>query len=386
MLKKLTIRNFKAIQDMTIEFTPLTVLIGGNSCGKSTVLQAIDFLRSASNRDIKEYLKEKGWEFYELRTKAEESGKQPIEFISVYELENDKHTFEIEWSIKVNFFDGAFQIEEKFIDLNAGTDLFPPDAPERKIYIESSLLKLIHIPVDERKELLALKKYLMWSNFFGVLSLEKVRIGNNFSDRVYDIGIGGSNLTAFINWFSPEERKRLDDILSDFLGYKFSVGIMDTGTGIVLFIREQHDENGITVHSTIHVSHISDGLLRLIAFVAMSINQPNCEGMFLFDEIEDGINPYLTERIIGLFRNIIKEFSQQIIVTTHSPEMVNDISPEEIVFLWKDGKGAVHNKHLFDINELQEMLEYLNPGDAWMNIRQEELLSKVNKGIVGDKK
>jgi predicted ATP-dependent endonuclease of OLD family len=39
MLKTLTIRNFKAIVDMTIEFTPLTVLIGGNACGKSTVLQ-----------------------------------------------------------------------------------------------------------------------------------------------------------------------------------------------------------------------------------------------------------------------------------------------------------------------------------------------------------
>jgi predicted ATPase len=161
---------------------------------------------------------------------------------------------------------------------------------------------------------------------------------------------------------------------------------MDTGTNSILFVREQHDENGITIHSTIHVSHISDGLLRLIAFVAMSINQPNCEGMFLFDEIEDGINPYLTEKIIGLFRSIIKKFDQQIILTTHSPEMVNDISPEEIVFLWKDGKGAVHNMPLFDIEELQEMLEYLNPGDAWMNIRQEELLAKANKGILGDKK
>ncbi|MCL2763413.1 MAG: ATP-binding protein, partial [Treponema sp.] len=66
MLKKLTIRNFKAIQDVTIEFTPLTVLIGENSCGKSTVLQAIDFLRSAASRDIPEYLREKGWSFTEL--------------------------------------------------------------------------------------------------------------------------------------------------------------------------------------------------------------------------------------------------------------------------------------------------------------------------------
>jgi predicted ATP-dependent endonuclease of OLD family len=41
MLKKMTIQNFKAIQDMTIEFTPLTVLIGGNACGKTSILQAL---------------------------------------------------------------------------------------------------------------------------------------------------------------------------------------------------------------------------------------------------------------------------------------------------------------------------------------------------------
>jgi predicted ATPase len=67
MLKKLMIKNFKAIQNMTIEFTPLTVLIGGNSCGKSTVLQALDFLRSAAARDIPEYLREKGWTFEEIK-------------------------------------------------------------------------------------------------------------------------------------------------------------------------------------------------------------------------------------------------------------------------------------------------------------------------------
>ena len=56
MLKKLRVKNFKAALDMEIQFTPLTMLIGGNSCGKSTVLQALDFLRSIATRDIDEYL------------------------------------------------------------------------------------------------------------------------------------------------------------------------------------------------------------------------------------------------------------------------------------------------------------------------------------------
>ena len=43
MIKKLTVKNFKVISNLSIDFTPLTVLIGENSCGKSTILQALDF-------------------------------------------------------------------------------------------------------------------------------------------------------------------------------------------------------------------------------------------------------------------------------------------------------------------------------------------------------
>ncbi|MDR3147048.1 MAG: AAA family ATPase, partial [Treponema sp.] len=89
MLKKLIIRNFKAIQDMTIEFTPLTVLIGGNGCGKSTVLQALDFLRSIATRDIAEYLRERGWAFEELKSKLIDEKDRPVEFVSEYQFDID---------------------------------------------------------------------------------------------------------------------------------------------------------------------------------------------------------------------------------------------------------------------------------------------------------
>jgi predicted ATP-dependent endonuclease of OLD family len=84
LLKKLTIKNFKAIQNMTIEFTPLTVLIGGNSCGKSTILQALEFLYSAATRDIPEYLREKGWSFREIKSNMGDGENKPIEFIATF--------------------------------------------------------------------------------------------------------------------------------------------------------------------------------------------------------------------------------------------------------------------------------------------------------------
>ena len=43
MFKKLEIDNFKSLVNFSMEFTPMTVIIGNNATGKSSILQAIDF-------------------------------------------------------------------------------------------------------------------------------------------------------------------------------------------------------------------------------------------------------------------------------------------------------------------------------------------------------
>ena len=44
MFRKLKVDNFKSLVDFSVEFTPMSVIIGNNATGKSSVLQAIDFL------------------------------------------------------------------------------------------------------------------------------------------------------------------------------------------------------------------------------------------------------------------------------------------------------------------------------------------------------
>ena len=43
-LESVRIKNFKSVRDQEINLAPLTVLVGKNSSGKSTVLQSILFL------------------------------------------------------------------------------------------------------------------------------------------------------------------------------------------------------------------------------------------------------------------------------------------------------------------------------------------------------
>lgn len=47
MLIKLHVKNYRSIEDMTLEFSPLTVLVGPNGAGKSSVIDVLRFVRDA---------------------------------------------------------------------------------------------------------------------------------------------------------------------------------------------------------------------------------------------------------------------------------------------------------------------------------------------------
>jgi predicted ATPase len=409
MLKKMTIRNFKAIQDMTIEFTPLTVLIGANACGKTSILQALDFLRSAASRDIYEYLKDRAWSFEELKSKLPGGMDKPVEFIVTYNL-NINDTFqEFEWTFSVDKHKATWIVREQIINTGDGTVLLSCGFKDRqavpvsfeKFYFQSSALKYIKEQLsDEYKELSVLKQFLMCSNYYGLLSPEKMR-ENKTAIPVENIGVFGETLKAFVHHLPEQDKTELNKTVSDFLDSAIEIKTYNAGSSILLVVEETFGSETTQVDAW----HASDGLLRIIAFVSIKLEKPfdlmadeddspmvygngdymACEeakdevqnGMILLDEIEDGINPYLTEKVVGFLQSMVKDTNRQIIVTTHSPIVADDVIPEDIVFLWKDDNGSVHGRPLFSIGIAKEMLDFLNPGEAWMNIRQEDLLAKA---------
>jgi predicted ATPase len=408
MLKKLTIRNFKAIRDMTIEFTPLTVLIGGNSCGKSTVLQALDFLRSAATRDIPEYLRERGWDFADLKSQCDGGANQPIEFISVWTLPVKKSPMDVKWTLSIDFKD-KWIIQERIIKLsgesmilsyhNVGEKNKPASLGE--LNIQSSALKYVAGTSIDTDEIDPLFSFLSHSMNFELLSPDRMRSGNK-APRSRNIGAGGETLAACIDLMEKNDREKLDKLVSGIIGLNVGIKTFDLGNTVELTVDEQTSQNLFKINAR----HLSDGLLRIIAYAAISLEKENVyltiddedsflltddgdklitdemievrNGMILFDEIEDGINPYLTEKVIDLLRGIVNNLGRQVIITTHSPIIVDDINPEELVFLWKDDAGAVQGKKMFSTEEMRELLKALYPGEVWVNLDTNSILKRLN--------
>ena len=68
-LERMYISNFKSISEFELQFSKFTCLIGLNSSGKSTILQAIDFIAQQMNGNFTKWLNDRDWVASELNSK-----------------------------------------------------------------------------------------------------------------------------------------------------------------------------------------------------------------------------------------------------------------------------------------------------------------------------
>ena len=97
----------------------------------------------------------------------------------------------------------------------------------------------------------------------------------------------------------------------------------------------------------IPASDISDGTLRILAFL-VALYQEKTPSIICFEEIENGIHPWLLNKIMELLKIVSTEGINgkpvQILITTHSPLVLNYVEPHQVraVELDDEGKTQVH--------------------------------------------
>ncbi len=75
-IEQLRIRNYRALREVEVRFTPLTILIGPNGSGKSTLFDVFNFLSECFRLGLRHAWDRRG-KAKELRTRGSQG---PIEF------------------------------------------------------------------------------------------------------------------------------------------------------------------------------------------------------------------------------------------------------------------------------------------------------------------
>lgn len=391
MIKSIYIDNFKALNDFSIDLKPLTVLIGGNGSGKSTILQAIDLLCNIVKMDIDSYIQSRVWEPSDLKSQLSSSSKRQITFRTTFELDIDGNE-ELIWEITFNsnktenklFFTGEKVYNktnkttvlryysrniERFNRLDGKNETLP------NIDLTASFMKNIDEEKDKDKypELCKIKRFLIQSDSFELLSTEKIR-NRSSRGKTNDIGLGGEKLASFIHGLSNAQKSELNNRLKKYVPFVENVDTIAKGKPgwLEMSIYENFNNNATKVKSI----YQSDGILRMIAIA--SIAEINKElGVVLLDEIEDGINPYLASSLVNDLKEICQNYNRQIVVTTHSTVILDYFEADSIVFIWRDESGKAYSKPLFLNKEMKEKLEYMYPGEVWLNMSETEIVETL---------
>lgn len=119
----------------------------------------------------------------------------------------------------------------------------------------------------------------------------------------------------------------------------------------------------------------SDGTLRLIGLLWTIISAPATGGVLLLEEPELSLNAAVVRRLASLLARAQRGTGMQVILSTHSPELLDDegIRPEEVLVLQVTNDATVANL-LSEIPEAEAQIsaelplsevveELINPGD-----------------------
>jgi len=107
---------------------------------------------------------------------------------------------------------------------------------------------------------------------------------------------------------------------------------------------------------------LSDGTLRFICLATLLL-QPigKLPDTILIDEPELGLHPYAINVLADIFKQVAEQ--KQLIVSTQSVELVNELSPEDIIVVDQNDDASIFKR--FTSNQLSGWLKEYAMGELW---------------------
>lgn len=372
MIKLIKIDNFKSLVDFELPLSKFNCLVGLNGAGKSTVLQAIDFLSQLIKGDITGWLEKRQWDKTDLNSKL--TKKSNITFTVELVLTDNQI---VQWRGSFNRASLYCTSEEitagnkSVLRVKNGQLIIPSlnTIPanirfeyEGSVLSKFKLGKFQHILEQVKNALLAIQS-------LDLISPELLRSSNKSSGG--QLGLGGEKLSSYIHESGKASQDNLKALLQKV--YHQLDGIETTA------LRSGAKELSITEHFNgaklkSNARHINDGMLRLMGILSQLVSQND---FLLFDEIENGINPELIEFLMDL----LVAAKQQVLLTSHSPMVLNflddDVAKDGVIYLYKTQTGHTKACKLFDIASLKEKLSMMGPGEAFIDTDLTELYKEI---------
>lgn len=372
MIKRLRVKNYLSLKDVDVELGRRNLLVGPNMVGKSNLVDCLRFLAHLTISGLNKAFLDRGG-FSEVIWKGSDESR--ISFQLFGEIEPDR-IYEYEISI-IGSATGLISVERESLIVKAGdkasalidlrygqgkvtnpdgTIVFTPQDPSR------SALEFT-VPGWEGT---VVKNFISSWRFYRLLPA-LMKQANAAIDEMF-LREHGENLSSWLMTLQtkhPDEFHLIKQAATDALPDLKEILTPPTQFATTYVVtREKHLKQPITIW------RMSDGELNFLAFLSL-IFAPESLGapLFCVEEPENHLHPRLLETLVELLtqrQNELGSGAAQIIVTTHSPYLVDRVNLDDLIVVEKSN-GATRCTRPASKTHLKELLkrEELGLGTLW---------------------
>ena len=367
-----TAHNWRNFKNLDFAVADRLLIVGPNAAGKSNLLDLFRFLRDISRPGggLAAALEARGGLSRARCLFARNNHKGELAIMVDLRDGEDEWRYELAIKGKKGGHNRPIVVRE-IVTRNGRELLSRPDANDDR---DPDQLTQTHLEqISANQEFRPIAEYFAKANYFHLVpQMIRYPQAGGASPRAF-----GSSMIADMNatpvrtrqaWFRRIERA-LQSAVPGFETLRLEVdkaGQPHLIAGYRNWRRNPSEQNE---------TDFSDGTLRLIGLLWTIISSPANGGVLLLEEPELSLNAAVVQKLASLLAMAQRGTSMQVILSTHSPELLDDegIRPGEVLVLQVTSDATVANQ-LSEIAEVEAQIsadlplsevvaELINPGD-----------------------
>ena len=366
-LESLHIKNYRALRDVKLkQMRSLSVFLGANGSGKSTIFDVFAFLSECFTSGLRRAWDKRGG-FKELRSHG---CTGPIEFELKYRERPESPIITYHLSIGEDL-EGPFVETEwlqwrrgsrgkhvRFLNFHQGIGTViagetPSEEDERinEQFDDASVLAANMLGQLARHPRVGALRRFITDWHLSDLSTDAMREATNDGQQKR-LSTTGDNLPNVIQYLQERYPERLEKIISSLSNQVPRLEKVDTE--LMMSGRRRLQIKDAPFEQPILAKFASDGTLKLLSYLTL-FHDPQPPQLIGIEEPENYLHPRLLTGLVGACIEAL--MCSQFIITTHSPQFVNEFTAEEVWVLYRNEQGWTVCKRASDMLGINHFME-----------------------------